>query len=72
MTELIGRDDPRFFEQTCGKLYDRHHYKVICKRKSIVLESWEEVQEYWWNNIALNPDMIVETIDKPKQRKGFK
>ena len=72
MTELIGRDDPRFFEQTCGKPYDRHHYKIVCKSKSIVLESWEEVQEYWWNNIALNPDMIVETIDKPKQCKGFK
>ena len=72
MTELIGRDDSRFFEQTCGKPYDRHHYKIVCKRKSIVLESWEEVQEYWWNNIALNPDMIVEVIDKPKTTKGFK
>ena len=72
MTELIGRDDPRFFEQTCGKPYDRHHYKIVCKSKFIVLESWEEVQEYWWNNIALNPDMIVEVIDKPKTTKGFK
>ena len=72
MTELIGRDDSRFFEQTCGKPYDRHHYKIVCKRKSIVLESWEEVQEYWWNNIAFNPDMIVEVIDKPKKTKGFK
>ena len=72
MTELIGKDDPRYFGQSCNKPYDRHLYKMVCKSKSVVLESWEEVQEYWWNNIALNPDMIVETIDKPKQRKGFK
>jgi len=72
MTELIGKDDSRYFSQTCNKPYDRHHYKMICKSKSVVLESWDEVQEYWWNNIALNPDMIVEVIDKPKTTKGFK
>ena len=72
MTELIGKDDPRYFSQTCNKPYDSHHYKMICKSKSVVLESWEEVQEYWWNNIAFNPDMIVEVIDKPKTTKGFK
>ena len=70
MTELIGRDDPRFFEATYDGYYDRHHYKIVCKNKSVVLKSWEEVQEYWWNNIAINPDMIVEVIDKPKR--GFK
>jgi len=72
MTELIGKDDPRFFGQTCNKPYDRHYYKMVCKNKSVVLESWDEVQEYWWNNIAVNPDMIVEVIDKPKTTKGFK
>ena len=72
MTELIKRSDPRFFGQSCNKPYDWHHYKMICKSKSVVLESWDEVQEYWWNNIALNPDMIVEVIDKPKTTKGFK
>ena len=72
MTKLIEKDDPRYFSQTCNKPYDRHYYKMVCKSKSVVLESWEEVQEYWWNNIAFNPDMIVEVIDKPKQRKGFK
>jgi len=72
MTELIGKDDSRYFSLTCNKPYDRHHYKMICKSKSVVLESWDEVQEYWWNNIAFNPDMIVEVIDKPKTTKGFK
>ena len=72
MTELIGKDDSRYFSQTCNKPYDRHHYKMVCKNKSVVLKSWDEVQEYWWNNIAFNPDMIVEVIDKPKTTKGFK
>ena len=72
MTELIGKDDPRYFSQTGNKPYDRHLYKIVCKNKSVVLESWEEVQEYWWNNIAFNPDMIVEVINKPKTTKGFK
>ena len=72
MTELIGKDDPRYFSQTSNEPYDRHHYKMVCKNKSVVLKSWEEVQEYWWNNIAFNPDMIVEVIDKPKTTKGFK
>ena len=72
MTKLIEKDDPRYFSQTCNKPYDRHYYKMVCKSKSVVLESWDEVQEYWWNNIALNPDMIVEVIDKPKTTKGFK
>ena len=69
MTELIGKDDPRYFSQTCNKPYDRHLYKMVCKNKSVVLESWEEVQEYWWNNMAFNSDMIVEVLDK---KRGFK
>ena len=69
MTELIKRDDPRFFEYTYDGFYDRHHYKIVCKNKSVVLESWEEVQEYWCNNMAFNPDMIVEVLDK---KRGFK
>ncbi len=72
MTNLIEKTDSRYFSQTSDTPYDRHHYKIVCQNKSFVVESWDEVQEYWWNNIALNPDMIVEVIDKPKTTKGFK
>ena len=52
MTELIGRNDPRFFEQTCGKPYDRHHYKIVSKHyATFIVESWDEVQE-WCGIIA--------------------
>ena len=49
MTELIDKDDPRYFSQT-SEPYDRHHYQIVCQNKSFVVESWDEVQEYWWNN----------------------
>ena len=71
MTQIIERNDPLFFEQTCNKPYDRHHYKIVCETKSIVVESWEEVQEFWWNNREINPT-VIEVIDKPKTTKGFK
>ena len=65
MTQLIERNDPLFFEQTCNKPYDRHHYKIVCETKSIVVESWEEVQEYWWNHRDINPP-VIEVLDKKR------
>ena len=72
MTELIKKDDPRYFSQTSDKPYDRHHYKIISQTKTIVVESWDEMQEYWWNNMSFQPP-IVEVLDKLKEKsKGFK
>ena len=72
MTQIIERNDPLFFEQTCNKPYDRHHYKIVCETKSIVVESWEEVQEYWWNNRNLLIPPVIEVLDKLKSNKIFK
>ena len=77
MTNLIERSDPQFFEQTSNKSYDRNNYKIVCRSKSFVVESWEEVQEWWWNNCRspFFEGTVVEVIDKPKpkkQSKGFK
>ena len=76
MTKLIEKDDPQWFAQTSDKLYDRHHYKIVCNTKSFVVESWNEVQEWWWNNYNLPTfDAVVHVLDKPKskkQSKGFK
>tara|TARA_B100001063_G_scaffold235771_1_gene254754 strand:- start:300 stop:515 length:216 start_codon:yes stop_codon:yes gene_type:complete len=69
--QLIAKNDPRYFSQTCDKPYDRHHYKIVCQTKSFVVESWEEVQEYWWNNREFT-ESIIEVLDKPKSKsKGF-
>ena len=77
MTKLIEKSDPQFFEQTSNKSYDRNNYKIVCRSKSFVVESWEEVQEWWWNNCRspFFEGTVVEVIDKPKpkkQSKGFK
>ena len=75
MTKLIEKDDPLYFGQTCNKLYDRHHNKIVCPNKTFVVESWEEVQEYWWNNChsPAFDGTVIEVIDKPKKKsKGFK
>ena len=71
MTKLIAKNDPQFFEQTSNKSYDRHHYKIVCQNKSFVVESWDEVHEYWWNNMHIQTPTI-EVLDKPKSNKGFK
>ena len=69
--ELIAKEDPRYFSQTSDKPYDRHHYRIVCQNKSFVVESWDEVQEYWWNRRGFSPP-VIEVIDKPKTKKGFK
>tara|TARA_B100001057_G_C22473790_1_gene803697 strand:- start:36 stop:254 length:219 start_codon:yes stop_codon:yes gene_type:complete len=71
VTKLIEKDDPRFFEQTSDKPYDRHIYKLVFNDKYAILDSWEEVQEYWWNNRAIVRP-VIEVLDKPKKKsKGF-
>ena len=71
MTELISSNDPRYFSQTSDAPYDRHYYKIVCQDKSFVVKSWDEVQEYWWNRRGFSPP-VIEVIDKPKTKKGFK
>ena len=47
MTKLIEKDDPLWFGQTSDEPYDRHHYKIVYKHRSLVVKSWDEVQEHW-------------------------
>ena len=74
MTKLIEKNDPQYFTETTNIPYDRHHYKIVSKTKTIVVESWDEVQEYWWNNCH-SPSIentVIEVLDKPKKKsKGF-
>ena len=67
------REMTKFFKQTSDIPYDRHHYKIVCQNKSFVVESWDEVQEWWWNNCRLPTfNAVVHIIDKPRPKKGFK
>ena len=74
MTKLISSDDPRYFTETTDIPYDRHRYKIVSKTKTTVIESWEEAQEWWWNNChsLTIKDAVIYVIDKPKKKnKGF-
>ena len=72
MTKIIGKNDPQYFSQTSNEPYDRHDYKIVYKDRSFVVESWEEVQEYWWNNSHKFELPVIEVIDKPKTKKKSK
>ena len=74
MTKLIEENDPQYFQQTSDKSYDRHNYKIVYKDRSIEVESWDEVQEWWWNHCnTFKFDAVIEVLDKPKKKsKGFK
>ena len=75
MTNLIQKNDPRYFSQTSNEPYDRHHYKIVCSTKTFVVESWEEVQEYWWNNCnsPAFDGTVIHVLDIAKKKpKGFK
>ena len=74
MTNLIEKNDPRYFSATSDELYDRHNYKIVSSRyATFIVESWDEVQEWWWNHCnTFNFDAVVHVIDKPKVKKKAK
>ena len=71
MTELILSNDPRYFKQTSYEPYDRHHYKIVSKHyATFIVESWDEVQEWWWNHCnMINFDARIEVLDEREHQK---
>ena len=36
----------------------------------LIVESWDEVQEWWWNHCNMtNFDARIEVLDKPKRQR---
>ena len=66
---------PEFFRQTSDEPYDRHNYRLIYSNNhSIIVESYEEVREQWFNTPAMFKSHI-EVLDKKQKKKskgGFK
>ena len=66
---------PEFFRQTSDEPYDRHNYRLIySNNQSIIVESYEEVRQEWFNTPALFKSHI-EVLDKKQKKKskgGFK
>ena len=68
--ELIQQDDPRWFAQTCDKLYDRHKYKLFLTNGQVeIYDSWEELNARWFQSPKIFLSR-VEVIDR-KKKKGF-
>ena len=66
---------PEFFRQTSDEPYDRHNYRLTySNNQSIIVESYEEVREAWFNTPAMFKSH-VEVLDKKQKKKskgGFK
>lgn len=67
--KLIEPTDPQYFEQSSTKPYDRHKYKLtFSDGRSMILESYEQVQTLWFQNLRNWHGVKLEVIDV---NKGF-
>ena len=49
MTQLIKKSDPRYFELSSDKPYDRHKYKVVMMNANeLVFDDYMSVQAFWF------------------------
>ena len=74
MTQLITRDDPRYFTCTSSGDYDRHRYRInYTTGESVEFDDWESMNAHWFQSL---PNVLknVEVLDKKKTKskpKGF-
>ena len=74
MTQLITRDDPRYFTCTSSSDYDRHRYRInYTTGESVEFDDWETMNAHWFQSL---PNVLknVEVLDKKKttsKPKGF-
>ena len=74
MTNLIKKDDPRYFSQTSDIPYDKHQYRIkFDTGKAIVFPDWDSMIEFWWSSVAAwgnKRNAVVEVVDINKKQ-GF-
>lgn len=61
------------FTATSFVPYRRHQYKVVRKNgESLIFESWEQAQAYWFQNSAMGNLSHIDVLDKKRTKaKGF-
>jgi len=72
--DLIKRDDPRYFSQTCNKPYDRHHYKIVFTNgQSEVYEDYQVAHSKWFQSPGqfLSHMEVIDIKKEKKAGKGF-
>lgn len=69
VTQLIAKDDPQYFSQTCHKPYDRHDYKLVYTNgKTVAYDDYMDLQAAWFQT-AHQFLSHVEVLDKKKKTK---
>jgi len=63
MTQLIPKNDPRYFTCTSDKPYDRHKYKLIYKhKKAVTYYDWESLRAAWMEQCQLGSILRVDVV----------
>lgn len=66
MTQLIDKTDPRYFEQTCYKSYDKHKYKLHLESGKVeIYEYYDELLARWFSTPYCK---YVEVMDRKKRK----
>jgi len=64
MTQLIDRNDPRYFTESSSESYERHDYRIVYSNKqSVDVDNWESAQMLWFQAPAQFLSHI-EVLDK--------
>lgn len=65
-----------YFEQSCSKPYNRHHYVVTIPTtgKKITFDDYEIMRAYWFQQFSNIKGCKVDVVDVPSKPKptGFK
>lgn len=70
---LINKSDPRYFEVTSDKPYDRHKYKInFPDGHSMVVDAYDQMRGMWFQHLHNWKGVTIEVIDRKKESKGFK
>ena len=71
VTELIEKNDSRYFTSTSDKTYDQNNYKVFSKDgKSNDFDNYEDAQKFWFQWCRTDQMSHIEIVPKRKRSKG--
>ena len=71
MTQLIDKSDPRYFQVSSDKPYDRHIYRLhLIDGRYVDFEDYEDLHATWFQTAKMFLNS-VEVLDVKQKPKGF-
>ena len=71
MTQLIDKSDPRYFQVSSDKPYDRHIYRLhLTDGRYVDFEDYENLHATWFQTAKMFLNS-VEVLDVKQKPKGF-